>query len=95
MCRTNFLHVILTVGSWHLVPTGDSASGASEPDGKSFLSRGEGTALSVGRGWIGWKAELPVRFREQLQSLASLGRLLPHQAHAIEQGVPVSQRQTE
>lgn len=92
---TIFLHVILTSGSLHLVPTADSAGGASEPGRKSFLSTGEGTALFEGRGWIGWKAELPVRCREQVQSWANLGTLLPHQAHAIEQGVPALQRQIE
>lgn len=69
ICSTTFLHVILTPGSGQAVQTRDSASGASER--KSFPSTGEGTTLFEGREWIGWKAELTVRLREQIQSLAS------------------------
>lgn len=87
ICSTTFLHVILTPGSGQAVQTGASATGASEPGQKSFPSTGEGTT-PLREGVNRMKGRAAVRLREQTQSLASPGMLLPHWAHALEQCVP-------
>lgn len=94
ICSTTFLQVILTPGSGQAVQTGASATGASEPGQKSFPSTGEGTTLIEGgseqdeRQSCSEVQRTNTELGQPGHAAPSLGTLLPHWAHALEQCAP-------